>query len=148
MGLAVPRGCCTGQRVAVEGYVTLASLPAQLCSIWKVGGREGCGSPGSHLIWSQHVGQGRCLDVHSALLIRMYNMTYPKNPEKAFPLDVWLRALTHGLKQAIVWSEHVDVDDIDGGGSLPSAARAGLRGLPRQLSPPPSPHVCVQWLSL
>lgn len=102
MCLAVPRGCCTGQRVAAEGNVTLIGLLAQLCSIRKVGGREGCGSPGPHLIWSQHIRQGRCLDVHSAHLVCMYYLTCPENPGKEFPSDTWLRALTHGLKQAIV----------------------------------------------
>lgn len=94
--LAVPGSCCTGQGAAVECCVTLASLPAQPSFRGEAGGRGGCGSPGPHLTWSQHVGEGRCLNVHSALLVCMYIMTYPENPGEKFPSDTWLRALTHG----------------------------------------------------
>jgi len=64
----------------------------------------------------------------------MYVMTYPENPGEEFPSEAWLRALTPGLHQAVTQG-----DDAGGGGSLPSATRAGLQGLPHWLaSPPPS----------
>lgn len=135
MCLAVPGHCCTDQGAAVEGYMTPASPPAQLSFVRKVGVRGGCCSPGPYLTWSQPVGRGRRLDVHSALLVCMYVMTYPENPGEEFPSDTWLKALTCGLDQAGTQGE--DVDDVDGGGSLPSAARAGLQGLPGRLPPPP-----------
>lgn len=70
-------------------------------------------------------------------------MTYPENPGEEFPSETWLRALTCGLNQAVTQGEDVDVYDVDGGGSLPSAARAGLQGLPQQL--PPLPPPLTQW---
>lgn len=129
--------------------MTSASPPAQLSFVQKVGARGGCCSPGPYLTWSQHVGRGRRLDVHSALLVCMYIMTYPENPGEEFPSDTWLKALTRGLDQAGTQGE-----DVDGGGSLPSVARAGLQGLPGWLPPPPAHdlvaggHLCVQRLSL
>lgn len=136
MCLAVSGSCCTGEGAAVEGYGTLASLPAQLAFTRKVGGRGECCSPGPHLTWSQHLGQGRHLDLHSALLVCMHAMTYPEDPGEEFPSETCLRALTCGLNQGVTQGENVDVDDV---GACPLQARAGLQGLLCQLFSPTPP---------
>lgn len=119
--------------------VILASIPAQPSFRGEAGGRGGCGSPGPRLTWSHHVGQGRRLNVHSALLVCMYIMTYPENPGEKFPSDTWLRALTDGLNQAVSWGEDGDVyyAYVDGG-----AARTGVQRLPCWLPPLP---LLAQW---